>query len=472
MIGYDFNKRFQLKLLALLVRKPEKVLSFIRAQHFTHPIHTDIARIATDAYESHGTSSFRFERDSLRALLYKKVSPKRRRELWGIYKEVTREIFKLALPDEQLLIAQAAEFARQQAYREALVDAERDLSSGRFESVHRRFETLHERFAHGNESLGHWDWENYLVNREDHEPVSWLVEGLIPARAITVFTGKRGDFKTYLALCIAKAVAAGRDFDERKTEETRVLYLNRDNPQSIFMTRLIDHLGLGPEDENFAHWSLWHPNGEPPRLGLSNPVLRDIAKRYQPFLIFDSLRRFHTSEENSATEMSAIFEECRRLVTIGATVLILHNLGKEEKRGPRGSSDIGDAADMMYEISVKREETRTDKKLVSLIRKKDRVEGKEESKIILQPQLIFNGWKKKIFRFREVKQEIRNDADESQEAIIRLIEARPGISQKEIIKTTELPKYKVHKILKEGIERYWTTKRGDRKTIRYFAKVA
>src|SRR5439155_25835281 len=57
-------------------------------------------------------------------------------------------------------------------------------------------------------------------------------------------------------------------------------------------------------------------------------------------MVFDSLLRFHSADENSATEMKVAMGCLRDLVTAGATVVVLHHRSKSETSTYRGSSDI------------------------------------------------------------------------------------------------------------------------------------
>jgi hypothetical protein len=176
----------------------------------------------------------------------------------------------------------------------------------------------------------HVVWENYLVTNKEYLPVSWVVEGLIPAQAITLLTGWRGSFKTYLSLGIGEAISTGRAFFlGRGAKCMPVFYLNRDNPQPVFTSRLRQFCLLDERNENFAHWSLWHRFGPPRKLETPGfEYYMDLAERYQPLMIFDSLQRFHSGDENSAKDMAAVFEKFRELTTLGGTLLVLHNSGR------------------------------------------------------------------------------------------------------------------------------------------------
>lgn len=453
MSDYFFGRPFQLKLLAALVRRPKKFLSIIEPQYFRIPVFIDLARIARDAYKKYGTDGFRIQRDSLLESIKRGLSSKNRQEYLADYKEVIGEIWKEQFRDLPLLREQAASFMKDTKYREALVKAEGDLNNGQYEAVHQRMDDLRNAFANDEAGPLALKWSDFIVKPGDEQPATWLIEDLIPAEAITLISGKRGDYKTYLAIALGKAVACGDDFLGWPTQERRVLFLNRDNPKVVFMKRLIRQFHLGPDTKKFGHWSLWFPKGEPPKLDSGDHRLRAIARKYKPLIIFDSLRRFSSKEENSSTEMAPIFEECRKLIVLGATVVILHNLGKDEKSGPRGTTDMGDAVDMLYEIKVRRDTNNPKHKLLYVTTKKDRVEGREGKQFILRPLRIRVG-SKETFLFRLVGpeqvhgKERRGDEDIELLAKLRALrQDNPEIAERELAEELRVTRYKVRTLL-------------------------
>ncbi len=79
--------------------------------------------------------------------------------------------------------------------------------------------------------------------------------------------------------------------------------------------------------------------------------------RQEPVLIVDSMIRFHTADENSATQMAPVMADLRQLATAGATVVVLHHhKSKSETSSYRGSSDIVAGADVAFALA-KRDES-------------------------------------------------------------------------------------------------------------------
>jgi RecA-family ATPase len=229
-------------------------------------------------------------------------------------------------------------------------------------------------------------WQNFMITKTENIPVSWIIEGLIPAQAITLLTGWRGSFKTYLSLGISVAVSVGAEsFLGRRSERMPVFYVNRDNPQPVFTSRFREFPFLNEHNQNFAHWSLRHRSGAPPKLDTERfDDYWELAEKYKPLMIFDSLPRFHSGDENSTKDMATIFEKFRELTTFGASVLVLHNTGKD-KKGARGVSAIEDGVDIMLDVSAKQNHARRQDTTLTLTITKDRLAGSEGEHLRLRP---------------------------------------------------------------------------------------
>ncbi len=67
-----------------------------------------------------------------------------------------------------------------------------------------------------------------------------------------------------------------------------------------------------------------------------------------PLVIADSLVSFFEGEEdeNSAVDMRALFNRCRALTKLGATVIVIHHTNRNGEA--RGSSDFKPASDRHF----------------------------------------------------------------------------------------------------------------------------
>ena len=300
-----------------------------------------------------------------------------------------------------------------------------------------------------------------LIASLPSQKIAWLVESLIPEGELILITGLPSSFKSFFAEYLAAAVSRGRPFLGRNTKRTRVLLLDRDNPAHIIAERR-ELLNLR-EGGHLRVWGNW-VNDPPPAIG--DPRLEQMARDYRLLIIFDSLVRFHSAEENSAHEMAEVMRNLRKLVTAGATVVVLHHSSKptpnskrnqKQKPSYRGSSDIHAAVDMALSLSVDRA---TDPPTLTLECFKHR--AMEEFTLTLRPD------------FEHGQFEIINDAP-SKESAVRverlkaMIEANPGLNQQDLVKRSKIGEHTLSKILNAGEGKHWRVERGERKTKRYYS---
>ena len=180
----------------------------------------------------------------------------------------------------------------------------------------------------------------------DIKPVQYIVAGIIPRGTVTLLTGDPGVGKSYLLFALGIALARGTDFLGRATEQTKVLILDRENPNSLQLERQWK-IAKGAEP-SLKVWGQWLPD-PPPMLG--DPRLVEIAKVHKPTMIFDSLVRFHEGDENDASEMRDVMSFCRTLAAAGTTVVLIHHRPKSPETKYRGSTDILAAVDQAYAVS-------------------------------------------------------------------------------------------------------------------------
>jgi AAA domain len=189
-----------------------------------------------------------------------------------------------------------------------------------------------------------------LLPKEGEEPIDWLVEGLIPKGSFVLLLAPPGSYKTFFALSLSKCIGQGEPFLGRELEAGSVTYVDRENPRSVIGSRL-KMIGVS---SNLTVWPFW-ADPEPP--ALEDGSYLDLAAN-KTFLVFDSLRRFHTGSENAPEEMSVVMGYLRELTKQGTTVFALHHSGKAEGNLYRGSTEILAAVDIAFSIEKEKQQTR------------------------------------------------------------------------------------------------------------------
>lgn len=174
----------------------------------------------------------------------------------------------------------------------------------------------------------------------------WLLHNLVPAEALVRLSGTPGSYKSFLALDMALCVATGRNWQGLNTRSGPVLYLAGE--------------GAGAQQDRVVAWMRHNQVTEVPddtflllpRMVLTNAeewnLLVRLVQQVRPALIVLDTQQRTTAgvEENSASEMASVVERWDWLVKQGgATVLVVHHLGKDASKGARGSSVVNASVD-------------------------------------------------------------------------------------------------------------------------------
>jgi hypothetical protein len=177
-----------------------------------------------------------------------------------------------------------------------------------------------------------------------NQKLEFVVEDLIVAGGITMVSGDSGSGKSSVVTKIGHCVAHGIPFADLAVQQRPVLYLDRENPIPIVVERL-DRLNLDDSPPNFVYWGGW-VNGPAPAPG-SGTVLEWVAScNPKPVIMVDALAGFHGGDENDAADTEVFMAQLRQLSHLGATVILLHNIGKAEtSKLFRGSQRIKDGVD-------------------------------------------------------------------------------------------------------------------------------
>jgi KaiC/GvpD/RAD55 family RecA-like ATPase len=179
----------------------------------------------------------------------------------------------------------------------------------------------------------------------DHSPTDYLVKPELPAKAVVCLTGDSESGKTTLAC------AWGRDVSLRGHA---VLILDRDkNPRERVRDRF-ERLGIQSDSERLRVWDCEQKSEAPQP---DDPLVVDWVRRMvaetgkPPVVIVDSLVSFlkGDEDENSAVDMRRVFDRCRVLLKLGATVILIHHTNRQGEA--RGSSDFRPACDQAFLVS-------------------------------------------------------------------------------------------------------------------------
>jgi len=197
-------------------------------------------------------------------------------------------------------------------------------------------------------------WDNDLANYEI-EDKEWLVDGLIPAGGIGVWTGKRGSFKTFLLMNAAYCIASGKKFlNKYDTKQGKVIYLDKENGIPIMKERsgmIKTGLSLEKADIGYICFS---------QLKLDKNTdmwaIEELIEKEKPaMLVIDTYRRAISFDENSAGDVSRLFVDILRPIVDKhwpLSIVLIHHDRKGSGQGDemdeiRGSSDLANYCDFI-----------------------------------------------------------------------------------------------------------------------------
>ena len=174
------------------------------------------------------------------------------------------------------------------------------------------------------------------------EPPSWLIDGILPEASVAAIVAPSYSGKSFIAIDMACSIASGTPYHGRKVEGGEVFCVIgesrsgwRRRVASWCKDRDVDvsrqRLGL--------HCSKYGLNfRDPATIDGIKAELRDCES--VKLIIIDTLARsFGGGNENAAQDMGQFIDACDQLkFEFGATVLIVHHMGKDSGAGPRGSS--------------------------------------------------------------------------------------------------------------------------------------
>lgn len=185
----------------------------------------------------------------------------------------------------------------------------------------------------------------------------WLIRDLLMDRGLGLIVGSRGAGKSFLALDMAAALADG-------SPSWYGLKIEQSYP--VVMISLEGESGIQGRVEA---WERHHARPiacavvvEPFLLHSAADIADLIASVREIYpdgcmLVIDTLYRAALgSDENTSEGMALVIGSAAHISRgIGGPVLLVHHLGKDIDRGPRGHSSLGGATDL--EINVKKDKS-------------------------------------------------------------------------------------------------------------------
>lgn len=184
-------------------------------------------------------------------------------------------------------------------------------------------------------------------------PLEWLIEKLITEESISILSGQPASFKTWIILHLAIQMAKGEPlFGKFATKKSNVLIIDEESG----LRRLKTRLAFLTRDE---YLPIYFVSSEDFKLTKKSvyEIISFCEEKDIKVVMFDSLVRMHTANENEAAAMAGVGELLKQIKNKGISILLTHHHRKQISGNPaqdmRGSSDIFALLDCHLAVSEK-----------------------------------------------------------------------------------------------------------------------
>jgi hypothetical protein len=307
-------------------------------------------------------------------------------------------------------------------------------------------------------------------------PTRWIVQSFIAEGNIQLVFGERGSFKSTLLLFAAKCVACREKFLGRRTRQTRVLYLDYENPANTLRARN-NELKLNlPHNEYLKSWDRFGTQ-PPPRP--DHPALEAIVREcaaetgHPPWVIFDSWASLLKPGEGGELtgQIAPIYLQLRKLADLGTAVTMIDHSRKYDKNTIYGGQDKEAKVDSIHNLSIFPNRVRPNNPIIRVESWLKRAAPVGEGSLAFEVQSEQDrkgNWHivglvpaedpeeaKSRQEIELLRNLIRQNSNSGQEELAR-IAADQGISRDKAVK-----------LLKDEIGKYWQVRRTDHNKSSY-----
>lgn len=204
------------------------------------------------------------------------------------------------------------------------------------------------------------------------EPVlEWMIENVWVAKSRGLIAGHPGVGKTWIALEMLLSVATGKPcMGQYRPVQTGPVLLVEEESSHMNLARRIHCMARGKGLANSELAGFHHITRQYVKIPKhEKEIIAFIKAKGVKFVVFDSLRRFHSAKENSSDEMQSVLESFARINNeTECSLLLIHHLSKSgnepgDKKPVfermRGTSDLWAWRDCILGIEGEEESNRS-----------------------------------------------------------------------------------------------------------------
>jgi len=183
----------------------------------------------------------------------------------------------------------------------------------------------------------------------------FLVDGLVPEKAVTIISGQPGSGKSWVVFQIIKDIAEKKPvFGKFEAKTGNILLIDGETGFGEISRRLKlmkFHANKKINIISDANLKMDRPNPD------IHQIVKIIREKNIKLVVLDPFISFHNQDENVSSGMQIVMKNLRTVAWIGPAIILVHHHRKEFKGSPinsaqniRGSSAILGAIDSHIEV--------------------------------------------------------------------------------------------------------------------------
>ena len=192
-----------------------------------------------------------------------------------------------------------------------------------------------------------WNYRNFETMQRD---TNFLVQDVIYPKTVTMIYSPPGEFKSLICLFMGMCVASEKPWMKFKTQQSPVLYCDKENNDQILKDRLM-YLFKGEnfEDKDMPLYLL-RRNGDLLDKKFVERLMKVVDEKKIRLIFFDTLHRFADYDENKSDDINRLYTTVFQplIENYGCSIVFLHHTKKDG--GYRGSGDFLGMVDTAYGI--------------------------------------------------------------------------------------------------------------------------
>ncbi len=217
-----------------------------------------------------------------------------------------------------------------------------------------------------------------FAEMQPHLTDGYVIKGLMGRNSLVGIIGPTGSGKTFFAADLAIHIAARRAWRAHKVAGGLVVYAALEGPVSAEERFVACRIGSGfigglPLRLTPGPVNLRDPSDVLALIEFIRQAEQDHGEKCVAVFVDTVSRAMAGGDENSSEDMSALVAGADAIrLTTGATVVLVHHLGKDETRGARGHSSFKAALDTEIEVTA-----RGDDRVATVTKQRDLPSGKQ-----------------------------------------------------------------------------------------------